>query len=217
MALAIFDLDNTLIAGDSDHGWGVFLADRGVVDGEQYREMNEKFYQDYQRGELDILDYLAFALQPLARLAREELVQLHREFMIQVIEPMWLPKAVQLVQKHREQGDQLMVITSTNRFIVEPICHKFGIHEVIATELEISEDRYTGRVAGIPAYREGKVTRLSAWLEAHQESLEGSTFYSDSINDQPLLERVDHPVAVDPDPALAELARARGWPEISLR
>lgn len=217
MALAIFDLDNTLIAGDSDHGWGVFLADRGVVDGEQYREMNEKFYQDYQRGELDILEYLAFALQPLARLAREELVQLHREFMIQVIEPMWLPKAVQLVQKHREQGDQLMVITSTNRFIVEPICHKFGIHEVIATELEISEDRYTGRVAGIPAYREGKVTRLSAWLEAHQESLEGSTFYSDSINDQPLLERVDHPVAVDPDPALAELARARGWPEISLR
>lgn len=217
MALAIFDLDNTLIAGDSDHGWGVFLADRGVVDGEQYREMNEKFYQDYQRGELDILEYLAFALQPLARLAREELVQLHREFMIQVIEPMWLPKAVQLVQKHREQGDRLMVITSTNRFIVEPICHKFGIHEVIATELEISEDRYTGRVAGIPAYREGKVTRLSAWLEAHQESLEGSTFYSDSINDQPLLERVDHPVAVDPDPALAELARARGWPEISLR
>lgn len=217
MALAIFDLDNTLIAGDSDHGWGVFLADRGVVDGEQYREMNEKFYQDYQRGELDILEYLAFALQPLARLAREELVQLHREFMIQVIEPMWLPKAVQLVQKHREQGDRLMVITSTNRFIVEPICHKFGIHEVIATELEISEDRYTGRVAGIPAYREGKVTRLTAWLEAHQESLEGSTFYSDSINDQPLLERVDHPVAVDPDPALAELARARGWPEISLR
>ncbi|HLS99038.1 MAG: HAD family hydrolase [Porticoccaceae bacterium] len=217
MALAIFDLDNTLIAGDSDHGWGEFLASRGKVDAANYRAMNEKFYRDYQQGRLDIHEYLAFALEPLARLPREELVALHREFMVAVIEPLWLPRAVQLVQHHRERGDRLMVITSTNRFIAEPICHRLGIRDLLATELAMADGRYTGAVDGVPTYRDGKVTRLRAWLDVEGESLAGSYFYSDSLNDLPLLEVVDHPVAVDPDERLAAIAAERGWPVISLR
>lgn len=217
MALAIFDLDNTLIAGDSDHGWGEFLARHGKVDAADYRAMNEKFYSDYQQGCLDIHEYLAFALQPLAALPREELAALHRAFMAEVIEPLWLPRAVQLVQHHRGRGDRLMVITSTNRFIAEPICHKLGIRELLATELVVVDGRYTGAVDGVPTYREGKVTRLRAWLDAEGESLAGSYFYSDSLNDLPLLEVVDHPVAVDPDQRLSAVAAERGWPVISLR
>ena len=217
MTLAIFDLDNTLIAGDSDHGWGEFLADRGKVDGEVYRAMNEKFYQDYQHGRLDIGEYLAFALEPLARLPRTELVDLHRAFMAQVIEPLWLPAAVALVESHRQRGHRLMVITSTNRFIVEPICQRLGIADLLATELVERDGRYTGAVDGVPTYQEGKVIRLREWLAASGEELAGSYFYSDSINDLPLLEVVDNPVAVDPDERLAAIASERGWPVISLR
>lgn len=217
MALAIFDLDNTLIAGDSDYSWGEFLVAQGKVDAVAYREANARFYQDYQQGKLDIRDYLGFALKPLAALSREELSSLHRQFMAEVIEPLWLPAAEALLQKHRAQGDYLLVITSTNRFIVEPICAKLGVDALIATELAMVEGRYTGEVEGTPAFREGKVERLGGWLAESDHSLSGSWFYSDSINDLPLLEQVDHPVAVDPDEALAREAEARHWPVISLR
>lgn len=217
MALAIFDLDNTLIGGDSDHGWGEFLVSHGQVDGDSYRAMNEKFYQDYQLGRLDIREYLAFALQPLAHLPRAELDALHRTFMTEVVEPLWLPRAVALVEHHRARGDRLLVITSTNRFVVEPICLRLGIAELLATELVERDGRFTGEVEGIPTFREGKVTRLREWLEDSGETLQGSYFYSDSTNDLPLLEVVDHPVAVDPDDRLAAVAADRGWPIISLR
>lgn len=217
MALAIFDLDNTLIAGDSDYSWGEFLVRQGRVDADHYRHMNEKFYQDYQRGELEITAYLAFALRPLADIRPEELAALHRQFMAEVIEPLWLPAAVVLLQEHRRRGDYLLVITSTNRFVAEPICARLGVDALIATELAVDGNGYTGEVAGVPAFREGKVTRLEAWLEENNHSLEGSSFYSDSINDLPLLEVVDEPVAVDPDADLARVARERGWRVVSLR
>ena len=217
MALAIFDLDNTLIGGDSDHAWGEFLVQQGAVDSEKYRKMNDEFYQRYVEGTLDIRDYLAFALQPLAQLDREYLVALHRQFMDEVIQPMWLPAAVRLLQEHRKQGDFLLVITSTNSFVVEPICARLGVDDYLATNLVMYENRYTGEVDGEPTFREGKVRRLNAWLEKTGHSLEGSSFYSDSINDLPLLEVVDHPVAVDPDDALASVAAERGWRVISLR
>jgi HAD superfamily hydrolase (TIGR01490 family) len=217
MALAIFDLDNTLIAGDSDYSWGEFLVGEGMVDAAHYREKNEKFYQDYQHGNLDIREYLAFALEPLARLTPEVLAGLHRKFMTEVIRPMWLPAAVRLLQKHRQQGDFLLVITSTNRFVVEPICAKLGVDDLLATELAVENHRYNGEVAGEPTFREGKVSRLKSWLETTGHSMAGSYFYSDSINDLPLLEVVEKPVAVDPDSELAEIARQRQWPVISLR
>ena len=217
MARAIFDLDNTLIAGDSDYSWGEFLVARGKVDPDTYREQNDRFYRDYQAGKLDIREYLAFALEPLARLSQEELSALHRQFMMEVIQPMWLPAAVSLLQQHRQKGDFLLVITSTNRFVVEPICSRLGVDDLIATELEVADHRYTGNVEGEPAFREGKVLRLNAWMRDRNLSLDGSSFYTDSINDLPLLERVDRPVAVDPDAELESIARDRQWPVISLR
>lgn len=217
MALALFDLDNTLIAGDSDHGWGEFLVNHQIVDKAYYKRMNDQFYQDYLNGALDMDSYLAFALQPLAKLAPVELARLHTQFMDEVIAPMWLPKAELLLQKHREQGDLLMIITSTNRFVVEPICRKLGVTELIATELEQQDGHYTGRVSGVPSYREGKVVRLEAWLAETEHNLVGSCFYSDSINDLPLLQIVDRPVAVDPCDALRQVAEQRGWEIISLR
>jgi HAD superfamily hydrolase (TIGR01490 family) len=217
MALAIFDLDETLIAGDSDYSWGRFLVEQGRVDAGIYEQKNEKFYQDYQKGRLDIREYLAFALEPLSRLSREELSALHRQFMQEVIQPMWLPKAVELLQSHRQQGDFLLVVTSTNRFVVEPICARLGVDDLIATELETKDGCYTGDIVGEPSFREGKVSRLRAWLDEKDRDLEGSYFYSDSINDLPLLEKVSTPVAVDPDAGLSALAAERGWKVISLR
>lgn len=217
MALALFDLDNTLIAGDSDHGWGEFLVAKQVVDADYYKQMNDQFYADYQQGQLDMSAYLEFSLAPLGKLAPEELNGLHNEFMSTVIEPMWLPKAETLLQQHRDKGDTLMIITSTNRFVVEPICNKLGVNLLIATELEQQNSRYTGRVFGVPSFKEGKVTRLNQWLDQSEHNLVGSSFYSDSINDLPLLEIVDHPVAVDPCPQLKEVAQQRNWEIISLR
>jgi HAD superfamily hydrolase (TIGR01490 family) len=217
MTLAIFDLDNTLIAGDSDYSWGEFLVARNQVDAVEYQQANEKFYQDYQRGALDIMEYLRFSLKPLAQRPLAELAALHREFMATVIEPMFLPKAAALLQQHREHGDYLLVITSTNRFIVEPICQRLGVDDLLATELAMKAGVYTGEVEGTPTFREGKVARLQQWLAPRNESLQGSYFYSDSINDLPLLEIVDKPVAVDPDDELGAIARERGWPIISLR
>lgn len=217
MALAIFDLDNTLIAGDSDHSWGEFLVAQSIVDAKIYKAMNDKFYADYESGNLDIFAYLAFSVEPLSRLSMSDLNSLHRQFMRDVINPMKLSQASDLINSHRQAGDRLLVITSTNRFIVEPICQSLGINEIIATDLEIINGQYSGKILGTPTFKEGKVTRLSQWLEEQKESLKDSYFYSDSINDLPLLLEVTHPVAVDPDSALRKEAESRQWDIISLR
>lgn len=217
MALAIFDLDNTLIAGDSDHAWGEFVVEKGLVDRNSYREANDRFYADYQAGRLDVYAYQEFALSALANYSLGELDALHREFMTCKIAPMHLPLAERLLERHRVNGDRLLIITSTNRFITEPIAKCLGVEHLLATEGEIRNGRFTGRLAGVPCYREGKVERLNAWLDEHGCTLEGSWFYSDSHNDLPLLSKVDHPVAVDPDDVLAEHARRAGWQIISLR
>ncbi|GMG87850.1 HAD family hydrolase [Biformimicrobium ophioploci] len=218
MGLAIFDLDNTLIGGDSDHAWGEYLVQRGCVDGELFRSENDRFYREYQRGKLDIRAYLEFALEPLARIPRAELEALHADFMREVISDFWLPRAEELVQGHRERGHHTMIITATNHFVVHPIAQKLGVDSLLATDPEKLDGAYTGRVEGTPCFREGKVQRLQAWLQQHpQFSAVEHWFYSDSANDLPLLDQVTYPVAVDPDDDLRQAAGERGWPIISLR
>lgn len=217
MPLAIFDLDNTLIAGDSDYSWGAFLVAQNRVDQVVYKTMNEKFLADYEAENLDILAYLAFSLSPLIDMSPSDLEQLHSKFMDQVIRPMMLPKALALIEKHREAGDRLLIITATNRFIIEPIVHSLGIDEFLATEPETINGRITGKIVGTPTFREGKVQRLNTWLDDNNETLSGSYFYSDSINDLPLLQKVANPVAVDPDENLRQVAEEKGWDTISLR
>ncbi len=217
MSLAIFDLDNTLLGDDSDYLWGQFLVQQGLVDGEFYTRENQRFYQDYQTGNLDILEFLAFSLKPLSEHPREKLDALHRQFMQEVITPVMLPAARLLLEKHRTQGDTLLIITATNSFITSPIATELGVENLLATEPEVVDERYTGQVSGTPCFQAGKVKRLEAWLRDNQQNLANSWFYSDSHNDLPLLERVTHPVAVDPDETLADHATARGWPVITLR
>lgn len=216
MPLAIFDLDNTLLRGDSDHAWGEFLVERGLVDGESYRRENERYYAAYQAGTLDIFEFLAFALRPLAAHPPDVLDAWHREFMREKILPMITPAARALVERHRARGDTLLIITATNRFVTAPIAREFGIEHLIATEPEMVDGRYTGRVQGIPSYREGKVERLRQWMQAQGANLHDSHFYSDSHNDLPLLRLVTHPVAVNPDAQLRAEARARGWTILQL-
>ncbi|WP_305907418.1 HAD family hydrolase [Methylomarinum sp. Ch1-1] len=217
MSLAIFDLDNTLIADDSDFLWGQFLVDQGIVDKEQYEQANLRFYQDYKQGRLDIVEFLNFSLAPLARHDAEQLFQWRRQFVEQVINPILLQPAKDLVNKHRDQGDTLLVITATNRFVTEPIVQLYGIDNLLATTPEFVDGRYTGRFNGIPCYQDGKVKLLQQWLQHSNESMKNSWFYSDSHNDLPLLQQVDNPVAVDPDDILREHAEQAGWPVISLR
>lgn len=221
MSLAIFDLDNTLLAGDSDYLWGCFLVDEGVVDGEHYRRENERFFQEYQAGRLDIHEWLAFQLRPLAEQAPDRLHELRERFLAERIRPIILPAGRELIERHRGQGDELLIITATNAFITRPIAALLEIGELLATEPEMVDGRYTGRVTGTPCFREGKVARLDAWLADReldpQAALGAGWFYSDSHNDIPLLERVGHPVAVDPDEELARHAGSRSWPIISLR
>ena len=212
MPLALFDLDNTLLAGDSDYLWGRHLVALGVVDGEVYEAVNQRHYEDYRAGCLDIDAFLRFALAPLAANDPADLRRWHQAFMDEHIEPLITDAALALVEDHRARGDTLVVITATNSFVTRPIAARFGIDHLIATEPEVRDGRFTGGVAGMPAFREGKVTRLQAWLDDHGLDLDGSHFYSDSCNDLPLLGRVDHPVAVDPDPTLAAHARTQGWP-----
>lgn len=216
MALAIFDLDHTLINGDSDYAWGEFVADKGLVDNEQYRRDNAQFFSDYKSGKLDMVAYQEFVLEPISRFSLDEVAALHREFMATRISPMRLPKADRLLNKHRKQGDAVIIITATNRFITEPIAHALGVKELIATEGEIKNNRLTGKIKGVPCYREGKVTRLESWMREHGQSLKGSYFYSDSHNDLALLKIVSHPVAVDPDDTLRNYAERMQWPIISL-
>ncbi len=217
MALALFDLDNTLLGGDSDYLWGRFLVEQGLVDGERYERENQRYYAQYHAGTLDIREFLRFALQPLAS---HDIATLHAwraQYLKDKIAPLVLPAALALVEKHRAQGDTLLIITATNRFVTEPIAALFGIEQLLATEAEIIDGRYTGEVSGVPCYREGKVRRLAMWLAEQSMAMGESWFYSDSHNDLPLLECVTHPVAVDPDDTLRQAAAAKGWPVISLR
>lgn len=217
MALAIFDLDNTLLAGDSDYLWGCFLAAAGIVDGESYARENERFYREYKEGVLDIFEFTRFSLRPLSEHPRAHLETLRERFVREQIEPIMLPAARSLVDSHREAGDTLLIITATNAFVTAPIAERFGIEHLIATLPAEEDGQFTGEAAGTPAFREGKVLRLNAWLEERKLDLTGSSFYSDSHNDLPLLECVERPVAVDPDSHLRDTAMMRGWPIISLR
>ncbi len=215
--LTLFDLDNTLLAGDSDHAFGDYLAAQGWVDPVEHTARNDAFYADYCRGELDIRSYTEFVLSTLKDRDAATLSQLQQDYLNEVIRPMILPAGQQLLAEHRARGDHIVIITATNRFITGPIAHLMGVDDLLATEGEIIDGRYTGRMTGIPCYREGKVQRVEAWLRF--QGLEGhpSRFYSDSHNDLPLLQWVDEPVAVDADARLAHYAQEHGWQQISLR
>lgn len=218
--LALFDLDNTLLAGDSDFEWAQFLIAEGVVDREVHEARNLEFYEQYKAGTLDIHEFLDFQLLPLSRHPRAQLDAWHARFMRERILPIVTPRARALVARHLREGDLAAVVTATNSFVTGPIAREFGIGHLIATEPEEVGGEFTGRVAGIPCFREGKVARLESWLAGRGlrwPDLEGSWFYSDSLNDLFLLEKVDHPVAVDPDETLRAHAGRHGWPVISLR
>lgn len=220
MKLTLFDLDNTLLTGDSDYEWGQFLVDRGVLARDEYEAQNARYYEQYKAGTLDIHEYLGFALRPLAAHTPQELAAWHADFMRTRILPMITPRARDLVARHQGAGDLCAVVTATNSFVTAPIAREFGVPHLIATEPETAAGRFTGRVAGTPCFREGKIQRVEEWLAGLGHRLgqfEDSAFYSDSHNDLPLLERVRQPVAVDPDAPLAAEAARRGWPVISLR
>jgi len=216
VALAIFDLDNTLLRGDSDYLWGVYLIDKGAVDQESHQRENERFYQEYLNGQMDIMAFLRFQLAPLARIPMPELLQMREEYLVNYIKPIITEQAQDLVEKHRQQGDTLLIISATNDFVTRPIADLFAIDELIATNAELIDNQYTGAVSGVPSYQEGKVLRLNDWLKKTGNDLEGSCFYSDSHNDLPLLQIVDHPVAVNPDPQLAKHAKKAGWQILTL-
>ena len=217
MALAIFDLDNTLIDGDSDHRWGEFACAEGLVDRGQFGKDNDRFLKDYQAGTLDIDEYLNFALTPIAGMSTKAVAALQHRFLKDWAEAMILPAAEALLEQHRARGDTLLIITATNTVVTQPIAKRLGVTNLIGCDVEVIDGHFTGRPRGIPSFREGKVTRLRQWLKDRRESLAGSTFYSDSHNDLPLLRKVDIPVAVDPDPKLEGTAKACGWRVISLR
>jgi len=220
MNLALFDLDNTLLAGDSDHAWGQFLCDKGIVDRDEYETRNNAFYEQYKDGTLDINEFLEFVLAPLAGHSREALNLLHDEFMNDVIFNMFTPMGEALVRWHLEQGDLCAIVTATNAFVTAPIARYFQVPHLIATVPAIEDGFFTGKPRGVPAFRDGKITRVNAWLESMAldlKSFDQSWFYSDSLNDLPLLSLVKNPVAVDPDPTLQAHAEAKGWPIITLR
>ncbi|MBI3936599.1 MAG: HAD family hydrolase [Betaproteobacteria bacterium] len=217
MRLVLFDLDNTLLSGDSDFEWAQYLIERGVLDREVYEARNQHFYDQYRAGTLDIHEFLDFQLKPLSRHPRAVLEAWHRDYLERKVRPMIRCKALELVARHR--GDTCAIVTATNSFVTAPIAREFGVPHLIATEPEEAGGEFTGRVAGVPCFREGKVARLEQWLAARGETLAAygeSRFYSDSLNDLPLLTRVTHPVAVDPDATLRTHAERHGWPIISL-
>ena len=218
--LALFDLDNTLLAGDSDYNWSLFLIRQGLLDEKTHHERNEQFYLDYKNGNLDIYKFLAFQLKPLSEHSVADLNALHAKYMDSVIRPMMTQKAQDLVNQHKAQGDLCLVITATNSFVTKPIAQAYGIAHLIGTDPEMVNGAYTGGVAGVPSFQEGKVTRLKLWLAERGQELadfEQSYFYSDSHNDLPLMKLVTHPVAVDADAKLTDYAQQHGWPHISLR
>ncbi len=215
MRLAIFDLDNTLLAGDSDYLWGEFLVEQGLVDGEAYARENRRYYEAYQAGTLDIAAFAAFSLAPIVQHGVERLATLRPRFVAEKIAPIVAPGTPALLERHRAQGDELLITTATNRFITEPIARLLDVPVLLATDPEVAGGRYTGRIAGVPNFREGKLQRLRQWIGGR--SFDGITAYSDSHNDLALLRAADAPVAVDPDDVLREEARRSGWPIISLR
>jgi len=218
MNLALFDLDNTLLRGDSDHAWGEFLVERGMVNSDEFRAKNDEFYSQYKAGTLDINAYLSFALSAIAGKTTDEIAPLHALFMQTKIESMILDASWTLLEKHR--NDLCVIVTATNHFVTAPIAQRLGVPHLIACDVEIVDNRYTGRAIGTPSFQAGKVVRVEAWLKSMGKSLadfEHSFFYSDSLNDLPLLNVVNRPVAVDPDPTLRAHAKAHGWPIISLR
>ena len=217
MALALFDLDNTLLADDSDFLWGCFLVENGLVDKATYDDANQRFYDEYKKGTLDIFEFLAFSLKPLTQFSMEKLAELHKAFMKKHIITAMTQKGLAQIQKHRDNGDFTVIITATNSFVTGPIAKAFQVDDLIATEPEIINDRYTGNVAGTPCFQEGKITRLKQWLENTHHNLENSTFYSDSHNDLSLLEIVTTPIAVDPDDELKATALERNWEIRSFR
>jgi HAD superfamily hydrolase (TIGR01490 family) len=217
MQLALFDLDNTLLSGDSDFEWAQFLIAQGVLDREVYEARNQEFYDQYKAGTLDIHEFLDFQLKPLSRHPRDQLDAWHREFMATRIRPIVRERARELVARHA--ADLCAIITATNSFVTAPIAREFGVAHLIATEPELRDGAFTGGVSGTPCFRDGKVVRLDEWLAARGLTLAGcqrSWFYSDSHNDLPLLSRVTDPVAVDPDDTLRRHAEQHGWPVISL-
>ena len=215
MKLALFDLDNTLLDGDSDFAWAQFLIEQGVIDREIYEAKNLHFYEQYKAGTLDIHEFLDFQLKPLSRHSRKVLDGWHAQFMRDKVQPMMTTAARELAAKHLEAGDTCVVITATNSFVTAPIAGAFGIDNLIATEPEQKDGEFTGGVNGVPSFREGKITRLEQWLAErgwNWDSFEDTTFYSDSLNDLPLLCRVKHPVAVKPDDTLRAHAEREKWP-----
>ena len=215
--LALFDLDNTLLAGDSDHGWGQFMVAQGLVDGANYGAKNDAFYQDYLAGDLDMVAYAEFALAPLAQYSATELNTIHQKFMQTTVIPMIAPKTQALLKKHRDAGDVLVIVTATSDFITAPIAEYLAIPHLIATPTECVDGRYTGKLSGTPCFKAGKIDKLNAWMALNGYNIEGACFYSDSHNDLPLLALVDEPIVVDPDPKLEAHALANGWQVMSLR
>jgi len=218
MSLAIFDLDNTLIGGDSDYLWGEFLCDEGIIsDRQSFEKKNDYFYQQYELGSLDIYAWAEFSFEILSHYSINELEAFHLKFMAQKIKPILLEKAQDCINSHKENGDTVLVITASNTFVTAPIVKRYGINHLIATEPEIVSGRYTGKVSGIPCFKSGKIENLMPWLVRNGESLKGSTFYSDSHNDLPLLELVDNPVAVNADKILAKIAQTKDWDILNWR
>ena len=220
MNLALFDLDNTLIVGDSDFQWAQFLIEKKALDRELHESRNMEFYEQYRAGTLDIYEFLDFQLKPLSRHSRTQLETWRSEFMTRKIMPLIAPGTRQLIERHMLDGDLCIIITATNSFVTAPIAQALGIQHLIATEPEERNGEFTGQVSGIPCFREGKIDRLESWLDTHNLtwlSFLRSWFYSDSLNDLPLLSKVTHPVAVDPDATLKRHAEKNNWPIISLR
>lgn len=220
MNLALFDLDNTLLAGDSDYNWSLFLIREGLLDAKTHHDRNEQFYADYKNGSLDIVEFLKFQLVPLSQHPKKFLDELHLKYMNEVIRPMMTDKAQALVDKHKSAGDLCVVITATNSFVTKPIATAYGIENLIGSDPEMVNGEYTGGVSGIPSFQEGKVTRINQWLGARGKKLndfEKSYFYSDSHNDLSLMKLVTNPVAVNADDVLKAYAELSGWPHISLR
>lgn len=216
MTLAIFDLDHTLIAGDSDHAWGEHLVELGLVDEATHKRRNDHYYEQYKAGTLNIYEYLEFALRPLLKHPLETMLNARASFLDKKIEPLISQKSRDLIQHHKDRGDRLLIITATNGFVTYPIAERLGIDQIIAPHPEVVDGEYTGKTVGVASFQGGKVTRLNLWLEEQQESMDGAYFYSDSHNDLPLLKEVDNPVAVDPDERLKATAEKMGWPIISL-
>jgi len=218
--LALFDLDNTLLAGDSDFQWGQFLMEEGLLNREKHEAKNIQFYEDYKAGKLDIYAFLEFQLKPLSDHPKAKLDALHKHYMERKVRPMMTQKAKDLVNQHKANGDLLLIITATNSFVTGPIATEFGVDHLIGTNPEQVNGEFTGKVSGLPSFQEGKVTRLKEWLAARGQSLqdfETTWFYSDSHNDLPLMKQVNKPVAVDPDDVLRDYAEQQAWPIISLR